>query len=285
MIATLRTITGAAGQANIDLGIFMRDPRSILITGASSGIGEALAVHYARPGATLALTGTDAARLDAVAQRCRNAGAAVLPRTVDVADADAMAGFVAEADTAAPLDLVIANAGISAGTGDDHEGYDQTRRIMRVNVDGVFNTILPAVARLLARPKPADRPRGQVAIMSSLASFRGFPGAPAYCASKAAVRIWGEALRGDLWAEGIEVAVICPGYVRSRMTAGNRFRMPLLMDSERAAHIVAKGLARNRGRIAFPWRLHALLQFVTWLPIGWTERLTRRLPRKAGGKG
>ena len=117
--------------------------------------------------------------------------------------------------------------------------------------------------------------------MSSLAGFRGFAGAPAYCASKAAVRVWGEALRGDLWAEGIEVSVICPGYVRSRMTAGNKFRMPLLMDADRAARIVARGLARNRGRIAFPWRLYALLRLVNALPLSWTDAIARRMPRKA----
>ena len=259
----------------------MRDPKSVLITGASSGIGEALAKLYARPGAALALTGMDPSRLAAVALQCERAGARVLHRLVDAGDRPAMQDFVAAADAGAPLELVIANAGVSAGTGGDHEGFDQAQRIMRVNVDGVFHTILPAVERMLARPKPAAGPRGQVAIMSSLASFRGFPGAPAYCASKAAVRVWGEALRGDLWAEGIEVSVICPGYVRSRMTAGNKFRMPLLMDADRAARIVARGLARNRGRIAFPWRLYALLRLVNALPLSWTDAIARRMPRKA----
>src|SRR3546814_12235413 len=101
------------------------------------------------------------------------------------------------------------------------------------------------------------RRRGQIAIMSSLAAFRGFPGAPAYCASKAAVRIWGEALRGMLGREGIEVSVICPGYVKSRMTAHNDFPMPLLMEAGRAAAIICRGLAANKARIVFPRRLDA----------------------------
>src|SRR3546814_18811977 len=93
------------------------------------------------------------------------------------------------------------------------------------------------------------RRRGQIAIMSSLAAFRGFPGAPAYCASKAAVRIWGEALRGMLGREGIEVSVICPGYVKSRMTAHNDFHMPLLMEAGRAAAIICRGqIGRASGR-------------------------------------
>src|SRR3546814_6092917 len=95
--------------------------------------------------------------------------------------------------------------------------------------------------------------RGHLAIMSSLAAFRGFPGAPAYCASKAAVRVWGEAMRGVLAPDGVEVNVICPGFVRSRMTAANPFRMPFLMDADRAARIIRRGLERNRSRIAFPF--------------------------------
>ncbi|MCW5772226.1 MAG: SDR family NAD(P)-dependent oxidoreductase [Rhodospirillaceae bacterium] len=258
----------------------MKNPHSILITGASSGIGEALALHYARPGAFLALTGRDAGRTEAVAAACRSKGADAVGETVDATDAAAMADFVTRMHARTPLDLVVANAGISAGTGGAGEPPEQARRILAVNVTGVINTVGPAVACLQAKPRPADGPRGQIAIMASLASFRGFPGAPAYCASKAAVRIWGEGLRGVLHAEGIEISVICPGYVRSRMTARNKFRMPLLMDANRAARIVARGLARNRGRIAFPWRLYALVMLISALPPGLIDPLLRRLPRK-----
>ncbi len=258
----------------------MREPRSILITGASSGLGEALALGYARPGALLALTGRDRDRLDAVADACRRAGADVLAETVDAADEGAMRAFIEAAHAARPLDLVIANAGISAGTGRGGESQAQAQRIFAVNVDGVVNTIAPAVA--LMRDKPADgrASRGQVAIMSSLAAFRGFPGAPAYCASKAAVRIWGEALRGELHAAGIEASVICPGYVRTRMTADNRFRMPFLMDADRAAGIIRRGLARNRGRIVFPLRLYLLVRLLLALPMPLTDRMLRQMPKK-----
>ncbi len=252
----------------------MRDPRSILITGASSGIGEALARAYAAPGRRLALTGRHADRLAAVAVACRAAGADVAVGIVDAADRDAMARFVADAERAAPLELVIANAGISGGTHGGGETAQQTRTIMAVNVDGVLNTVLPAIPLLQARR------RGQIAIMSSLASFRGFPGAPAYCASKAAVRIWGEALRGELQTHGVEVSVICPGFVESRMTARNRFHMPLLMPVERAAEIVRKGLGANRARIAFPLRLYAGAWAMGVLPPGMTDRWLTRLPKK-----
>lgn len=224
----------------------MRDLRSIVITGASSGIGEALAIAYAAPGVSLALSGRDGARLEAVAAACRQRGAIAQAATVDVTDAGAMARWIGDVDTAAPIDLVIANAGIGAGTEGRFESAEQTRAVFAVNLDGVLNTVLPLIPRFV------ERRRGQIALMSSLASFRGFPGSPTYCASKAAVRIWSEGLRGDLHHHGVGVSVICPGFVVSRMTARNKFRMPFLMSAERAAAIIKRGLSRNRGRIAFP---------------------------------
>jgi len=263
----------------------MRDPKSVLITGASSGIGETLALSYAAPGAFLALTGRDAARTEAVAAACRAKGATALAETVDAADAAAMGAFVARAHAERPLDLVIANAGISAGSGGKGESIAQARRVFAVNVDGVVNTVGPAIELMMKKPRdgaaPRDRaPRGQIGIVSSLAGFRGFPGAPSYCASKAAVRVWGEALRGELFRHGIEVSVICPGYIRTRMTEGNTFPMPLLMDADRAIRIIRRGLERNKARIAFPWRLAFMVSLVAALPPSWLDPLFRKLPKK-----
>lgn len=252
----------------------MRIPRSIVITGASSGIGEALAVGYAGPGISLALTGRDQDRLDKVADRCRNAGATVTPGIVDSADRAAMAAWLSAVDAAVPVDLVIANAGISAGTAGGVETEEQARRILSVNLDGVLNTIHPLLPSMRARR------RGQIALMASQAGFRGLPGAPAYCASKAAVRVYGEALRGDLAGEGIGVSVICPGFVKSRMTAVNRFPMPFLMDSEQAARAIRRGLERNAARIAFPWPMAAAVWLLALLPPGWTDAALARAPRK-----
>jgi short-subunit dehydrogenase len=249
-------------------------PRSILITGASSGIGEALALEYAGIGVALALIGRDAARLEAVAGACRSRGATVLSATVDVVDEAGLAGFIQTADDAAPLDLVIANAGISATLHDLAHLDGQVRRTFDVNVVGVFNTLHPAIARMLPRR------RGQLAIVSSIAGFRGLPGAVAYAASKAAVKAYGEGLRGRLARDGIEVNVICPGYIRSRMTARNKFPMPLLMDADRAARIIRRGLKRNRGRIAFPWPIYATMRVFAALPEWLIDRLSRRIPEK-----
>ena len=149
------------------------DPRSILITGASSGIGAALARAYAGPGRSLFLGGRDGARLEAVAADCRARGATVEARVGDVCDRAAMAAWLAEADATAPLDLVVANAGTSAGSGGLGESEEQARRIMAINVEGAMNTVLPII------PTMATRGRGQIALVASLAGFRGFPGAPA----------------------------------------------------------------------------------------------------------
>ena len=256
----------------------MQQPRAILITGASSGIGEALALAYAAPGIFLALLGRDEIRLSAVAEACRKRGAEVSICAGDVTHGAGLAAFIETVDQQHPLDLVIANAGLSAGAGGNSESAAQVRRVLSVNVDGVLNTVLPVLPRMAARG------RGQIALMSSLAGFRGFPGSPTYCASKAMVRVWGEALRPELAPSGIEVSVICPGYVTTRMTAANTFPMPFLMSAERAAAIIRNGLARNKARIAFPWRLYALVRLIAALPPGLIDPLLARLPRKPSMK-
>ncbi len=258
--------------------------QTILITGASSGLGAALAEEYAVPGATLLLLGRSAERLRLVAETCRSRGATVVVEAVEVTDRTAMAERLAALDAATPVDLVIANAGISGGTGTvggdgftqpSMESEAQARQIFAVNVDGVLNTVHPLLGPMMARR------RGHIALVSSLAGFRGFPGAPAYCASKAAVKVYGEALRGALRPHGLRVSVICPGFVRTPMTAANDYRMPFLMEAGRAARIIRRGLERRKARIAFP----APLAFGVWLAATLPPRLIdsflRRLPAKA----
>jgi len=243
----------------------------ILITGASSGIGEALALAYAAPGVVLSLSGRDQTRLERVADACRGKGAMANAAVHDVTDREAMAAWINARDLTAPIDLVIANAGISAGMG---ESVEVTRRIFAVNLDGVLNTVLPALD--LFRP----RRRGHIAIISSLASFRGIGSAPAYCATKAAVRVWGEGLRGALAAENIGISVVCPGFVISRMTDVNKFHMPFLMSAEHAAEIITRGLAHNKGRIAFPWPMMFAVWLLATLPDAVAAWISRRLPAK-----
>lgn len=254
----------------------MQNPGSILITGASSGLGEALALHYAAPGVFLALSGRNEERLEQVAQGCREKGALIEIAILDVADRDNMRDWIADMDDTHPLDLIIANAGISGGTGGVMSGepVDQARRIFDINIMGVVNTIEPILPRMIARK------RGQVALISSLAGFRGFPSAPAYSASKGMVRFYGEALRGSLNGSGVEINVVMPGFVKSRMTAANDFHMPFLMEARRAAGIIARGLARNKGRIVFPLPLHAGAWFASILPDWLAQTVLGKLPAK-----
>ncbi|MBL8629046.1 MAG: SDR family NAD(P)-dependent oxidoreductase [Rhodospirillaceae bacterium] len=246
----------------------------ILITGASSGIGEALALHYAAPGMVLSLLGRDQTRTHDVAARCRAKGAAVVPATIDVQNEAGMTAWMLERDAATPLDLVIANAGVSAGSGAAGETPEQTRQIFSINVNGLFNTVLPIMAPM------QNRKHGQIALMASIAGFRGLPSAPAYCASKAAIKVWGEALRGGLARDNVKVSVICPGFVVSGISKRNRFPMPFLMSAERAAQIIADGLQANRGRIAFPWPMAFMAWIMTTLPDALIGAITARLPHK-----
>jgi short-subunit dehydrogenase len=257
----------------------MYNAKSIVITGASSGIGEQLALAYAAPGMRLAITGRDEARLAGVAERCRAAGAAVTAAQVDAADRKAMADWLREIDAALPVDVMIANAGIASGTPEGREDPELARRTFDVNLTGVLNSLQPLIEPMIARR------RGQLAIMSSLASFRGFAGSAAYCASKAAVRVWGEGLRNELARHGVEVNVICPGFVVSRMTAVNKFHMPFLMETAPAAAVIKIGLERNKSRISFPWPMAAAVWLLAGLPATLTDPFMRQLPKKGGAPG
>jgi short-subunit dehydrogenase len=243
---------------------------SILITGASSGLGAALARRYASSGCFLALQGRDRNRLAKIASICIGLGATVETALVDVTDHAALKAWILDIDARHALDLVIANAGVAGGSGDAEA---QMHEIMAVNVTGVIATIMPAIDCM--RP----RGRGTIAIMSSLAGFRGLPGAAAYCASKAAIRVLGESLRSDFAHDNIGVSVICPGFVTTPMTARNKSTMPMLMDADRAAAIIDRGLARNRARIAFPLPIFLLALSLSVLPPSWVDRVLRRQSR------
>lgn len=245
-------------------------PASILITGASNGIGAALARAYAGPGVFLAISGRDAARLEGVAAALRARGATVDARVIDVTDAAAMRDWIGRVDAAHPLDLVIANAGTARGAGGG-EGIEAAREILMVNLMAAVETALAIVPAMLARGD------GQIALVSSLAGFVGVPNAASYAASKAGLRVYGEGLRVSLRRKGVRVNVVCPGFVRTDMVARNKFWMPGLMDVERAARIIVRGLARNRGRIAFPWFMHVLATIGTLVPDVILRKIMRRM--------
>jgi short-subunit dehydrogenase len=249
----------------------MKNPKNILITGASSGIGEELARQYAGPGITLAITGRNKGRLEAVKKALQAKGAEVIARILDVTDQKAMEKFIRQVDKSAPLDLVIANAGVGVQAGDFKSLDEAAKFTITVNVFGVFNTIHPALEIFKARG------RGQIAIVSSLAGYIGLPGSPIYSASKNAVRAYGEALRAVYQNSGVEINVICPGWVRSRITDRNEYQMPFFMEVDKAAAIIIRGLAKNKARISFPAPMAALIKTMTILPISWALKILSRI--------
>jgi short-subunit dehydrogenase len=251
----------------------MRAPfRVIVITGASSGLGAALARAYAAPGSTLGLLGRDRARLDTTARACEAKGADVRTSVIDVADTVAMTAWLAAFDDSSPVELLIANAGVSAGPSPESpsEGVETASRQVVVNLLGTINTVEPLLPALCARR------RGRVAVIASIAAYRGLPYSPGYCASKAGLRAYAEALRPRLEPRGVGVTVVCPGFFVSPMTDRFDGPTPFLITSESAARIVRHGIDRGRRRVAFPWPLVLGLQFCDIAPAAIGDAILRR---------
>lgn len=245
---------------------------NVLITGASSGIGEALALACAARGDRLFLCGRDAGRVTAVVSACRDRGAEAEGRVLDVTDGDAVRAWLADCDARAPLNVVFANAGV--GTGEEDEA--NVRRTFAINVGGCVNVVLPAIELLRKRSEG----RRQIVVTASIAGYGPLATCPSYSATKSCVKTWALALRGQLRAEGIAVNAVCPGFVRSRITARNTCPMPFFMEADRAARIILARVDRNVGLIAFPWPM----RFATWLlsilPFRLNEFANRFLPAK-----
>lgn len=245
--------------------------KHILITGASSGLGQAIAHHYACDDVVLSLCGRDKKRLDVVVKQCADKGATIHTKIIDVADKQAMEKWIIARDKKHPIDIIIANAGIS-GTDDS---LASAEKIFDINMGGVINTIHPII------PRMQERRTGQIVLISSLAGYKGLSSAPGYSASKVFVKGYGEALRGKLSTDNIKVNVICPGFVRSRITDQNDFPMPGFMETDKAAKIIANGLSQNKPIIAFPWFMRFGVWFLSILPAFIAEWISNLLPKKS----
>lgn len=241
-----------------------------LITGASSGVGEALALACAARGDTLFLCGRNAARLADVVARCRARNAPTYGSVIDVTDRATTRAWIQNCDAIAPLDRIFSNAGIATGK----ETAENVRKTFDTNIGGNLNVVLEALAIFRARGA------GQIVITASIAGYGPLKSCPAYAATKSCLKTWGLSLRGLLAPEGIKVSVVCPGFIRSRITDQNTCPMPFFMEADKAARIILRRVEKNVGLIAFPWQM----RFATWalsiLPFRLNEWINRFLPEK-----
>lgn len=247
----------------------MRDPKSILITGAGKGIGAALARAYAEKGVSLFLCDINKLRLDEVCETCSGLGANVYGVQLSVADRSGMEAWINETDSMRPLELVIANAGISHGNLPDEETADQIREVFDVNLNGTLNTVLPALSLL------RKRKRGQIAVMGSLAGMMGVPHAPSYCASKAAIRIFAQGVRARVKREGVSVTAVIPAFVKTPMTGGNLYDMPWIIEADEAANIIKTKLARDKPEFVFPSPYNLVSWFINFMPSSIKAMITQ----------
>lgn len=252
----------------------MNDPLKVVITGASSGLGRALAEEFSRRGATLGLIARRRDLLDTLAATFPVRSYAY---AADVRDADALAhagrDFLQQAGCP---DIVIANAGVSAGTETsrpaDNEVFEE---ILATNVTGMMLTFQPFVDAM------REAGGGALVGIASVAGFRGLPGAAAYSASKSAAMIYLESLRIELRGTGVRVLTVCPGYIETPMTAVNQYRMPFLITAESAARSIADAIGRKRRFYVLPWQMAVVGWFLRHLPRPLYDLAFARAPRKA----
>lgn len=246
--------------------------RRIVISGASRGIGEALARDYAGPATSLVLVGRDGSRLDAVASACREAGAEVETLVLDILDRAPAAAELRRLDDAGPIDLLIANAGLHMPTSDDAGENDAAFAEIETNLLGTLNTIVPITTRMVARR------RGQIAVMSSLAAYTPMADSPGYSASKAGLLAYGLSLRARMHGTGVKVSVVCPGYIDAGMGHRYKGRKMFLMPVGRTAATIRRGLESDRAVIAFPAPLAWMAKSVQLMP-DWLRRIALRSSR------
>lgn len=245
----------------------------VFITGASSGIGQALAHHYASQGATLGLV---ARRAELLEQLAHGLETPVVCYAADVRDVEAMVKAAEDfMQRFGPPDIVIANAGVSRGTLTQlREDTNAFQAIMDINVLGLVHTFQPFIAAMQQAGK------GQLVGIASVAGIRGLPGASAYSASKAAAIAYLEGLRIEMAPQGIAVTTIAPGYIRTPMTDVNTYTMPFLMEVDIAAAKFAKAIARKKRFVIIPWQMGVIARLIRLLPAAWWDAIMKHAPHK-----
>lgn len=252
------------------------DKRNILITGASAGIGAALAKRYAGDNYAndnhLILLARNTQKLQTVATACEAKGTTAEFHSIDITQFTKLQTLISEIDAKTPIDLIICNAGVTSSIGEngEAESWEAICNIIDTNLYAVLASLNPLLSRM------QQRKSGQIAIVSSLAAYRGMPITPSYCASKAAIKSYGEALRGWLREYNIKVNVICPGFVESELSAQFHGDKPMMISAKKAANIIYMGLKKNKARISFPFPLNLGMWFLGILPAevsDWFMRL------------
>jgi short-subunit dehydrogenase len=232
-----------------------------IITGASSGIGHALARALAAEGCKVGLVARRREQLAALAAEIEKTGGVAAFAPADVADREQTVSAIREvAGRLGPVDLLIANAGVGAPTLLEPMNVPDLEKMYRVNVFGVIYAIEAVIPEMLQRGK------GHLAAVSSLAAYKGLPGESGYSSSKAAVNNFMEGLRIQLRNRGIAVTTICPGFVRTPMTEINQFKMPWLLEADEAARRIVRALRKKRKVFNFPWQMALVMWITRWLP-------------------
>lgn len=245
----------------------------VIITGASSGIGAALAHHYARHGAVLGLIARRKTALERLAEKL-SVPVRIYP--LDVRDSAALQAAAADfLEHHGCPDIVIANAGVSVGTLTEFaEDMAAFRDVIDINLVGMVHTFQPFIAAMRAAR------RGKLVGIASVAGYRGIPGAAAYSASKAAAIAYLESLRVELRASGVKAITICPGYIATPMTSQNPYPMPFILSAEAAARSIAGVVRRGRSFAVIPWQMAIVARVLHVLPNWLYDRLFGRAPRK-----
>ncbi len=240
----------------------------VLITGASSGIGRALALEWGRRGARLGLTARRGEELLRLSEEIERAGGEALALPADVRDHAAL-NAVAERvrERWGRIDVLVANAGMSSTAAATKLNAGEVGDLISINVIGVVNSVAAVLPAML------ERGSGHLVAISSLASYRGMPKSGAYSASKAAVSTLFESLRVDLRKSNIAVTTIHPGFIRTPMTAGRKKKLPFLLEPEDAACRIIRAVERRARTYAFPWQLAALVRVIRHIPGAVYDRL------------
>jgi short-subunit dehydrogenase len=269
-------MTGVPGEpysiAPVNQALTSAPLRHVVITGASRGLGAALALRLAAPGVRLGLIARGYDALAATAAACAARGAMVATAALDVRDAPALASQSLAWDAVAPIDGLVANAGINGGTGPngEPEGHAAASAQIAVNLLGAVNLIEPLLPALL------HRRHGAIALVGSVAGFRGLPDSPAYSASKAGLWAYGEALRAAHGPAGLRVTVLAPGFFTSAMSARFLSAHPFELPVDTVAARLHRAMQRGEGRVVLPWSIGAVLRALALLPAPVSDRLVRR---------